>query len=736
MPNHPARLPRPPQGRLHLRALSSAWLLLTLLLGPLGNAASAAPPVAAPPAQSAVPRFEPDTCWFTLPEGETAGETVVCGWLVVREEHALANAITLKLAVAVLKARAFRPQPEPVVFVPDQPGAAAIDATALSLLTNPLREVRDVIVYDPRGAGHSQPNLDCPEVRTEIITQLAETLALEEAAARYNAAALACRARLAQGGVNFSAYNTLENAADLDDLRRALGYSQINLYGSGFGARVILNALRGQPAGVRGAVLDSPLTPQNNLLSEAPGVADSALTEFFAACVALARCSAWYRDLERTLANTVDSLNARPAALTLTDPATRLTYPAQLTGDRLVTALLEMIARADALPLTPEIIRRAAAKQYTPLANYLSATVFDRSGAAGAYWSVVCAEDGATQAGPPNVTSFRRWVQGQAVTIQAAYQLCADWRVRSVLAEAGAPVSSTVPTLILNGNFDPYTPAANGELAAATTLFPMGNFTFINSGHRNYPGGGECAVGLVEDFMETPGLKLNTDCLDAVPEVNWIIPSEVVDMPVRTVLTEVRAQQPRTLIWLGLLALATLGLLSGLVVFPLARMASLKEKPLDLSGAPPMPTEIPTGMPSMPAMPSGPPDFSQAGDMLPNAAAWLAVLLGLLVVALAVLLPWVVEPVIRAGAPVTWIGLPGSLTWYALLPAVQLVLTILLFAAAGAGWAGKVWSARRKGYLALLVVAALAALALVIGGGGLLPAWVWVRSWMASNFGI
>lgn len=729
-PDHPARSPR-----LTGRGLLPLLALAALLFGALAPVAGAAPPQ---PAQLAtVPRFEPDTCWFPLPADEVPGTNVVCGWLVVLEEHTPATAsnsqpITLKLAVAVLKAGAFRPQPEPIVFVPDQPGQAAIDATAVALLSSPLRDQRDLIVYDPRGTGHSQPNLDCAEVRSESATQLGESLAPEEAAARYNAAALACRARLVQGGVNLSAYNTLEQAADLDDLRRALGYTQLNLYGSGYGARVILNTLRSQPAGVRGAVLDSPLTPQNNLLSEGPGVADAALTEFFAACQALARCGTWYRELERTLANTVDFLNGQPAALTLTDPATGQTYPAQLTGDRLIEALLQMLARADALPLIPEIVRRAAANQYTPLENYLSATAFDRSRAAGAYWSAVCAEDGVSLAGPPNVTSFRRWVQGQAVTIQAAYTLCAEWRVRSVLPAASAPVTSSVPVLVLNGNFDPYTPVTNGLLAAGSTTLPMGNFTFINSGHRSYPGSGDCATGLVEDFYETPGLALNTDCLDTVPVVNWVIPSEVVDMPARALLTDLHAQQPRTLLWLGLLALSTLALLSGLIVFPLARLAQAKEKPLDLSAMPPAPTEIPTGLPAMPP----PPDLSQAGAMLPNAAAWLTVLLGLLLVALAVLLPYMVVPVLAAGAPVTWIGLPGSLAWYAALPALELLLTILLIVAAGAGLFGKEWSRRRKLYMLLLVLAALAALALIIGAGGLLPAWVWVRSWIASSVGI
>jgi hypothetical protein len=259
----------------------------------------------------------------------------------------------------------------------------------------------------------------------------------------------------------------------------------------------------------------------------------------------------------------------------------------------------------------------------------------------------------------------------------------------------------------------------------------MGNFTFINAGHRAYPAAGDCAVGLVEDFYETPGLALNTDCLETVPAVVWVIPSEVVDMPARSLLTDIKAQQPRTLLWLGLLTLATLTLLSGIVVFPIARAAALKEKPIDMSAMPPVPTEIPTGMPAMPP----PPDLSQAGAMLPNLAAWLAVILGLLVVAMAVLLPYLIEPALNLGTPITWIGLPTNLSWYAALPAVELVLTVLFIVAAGAGLFGKEWSGRRKFYLLVLVLAAIGAMVLIGLAGGLLPTWVVVRSWIASSLG-
>ena len=52
----------------------------------------------------------------------------------------------------------------------------------------------------------------------------------------------ACRDRLDAAGINLSAYNSAASAADLNDLRQALGYESWNLYGVSYGARLALTA--------------------------------------------------------------------------------------------------------------------------------------------------------------------------------------------------------------------------------------------------------------------------------------------------------------------------------------------------------------------------------------------------------------------------------------------------------------------------------------------------------------
>ena len=72
-----------------------------------------------------------------------------------------------------------------------------------------------------------------------------------------------CRDLLISQGFDLASYNPRANANDLEDLRRALGYGQWNLYGISYGTRTALETMRAYPQGIRSVVLDSPLPPSN-----------------------------------------------------------------------------------------------------------------------------------------------------------------------------------------------------------------------------------------------------------------------------------------------------------------------------------------------------------------------------------------------------------------------------------------------------------------------------------------
>jgi pimeloyl-ACP methyl ester carboxylesterase len=115
------------------------------------------------------------------------------------------------------------------------------------------REVADVVLFDQRGAGSSRPRLDCPQ-RLSLPLDKPLTPRLHRAALRK--AAAKCRADWIRAGVDLSAYNTRENAADVDALRSALGYESIQLVGGSYGSHLAFALLRYYPRRIQRVVLD------------------------------------------------------------------------------------------------------------------------------------------------------------------------------------------------------------------------------------------------------------------------------------------------------------------------------------------------------------------------------------------------------------------------------------------------------------------------------------------------
>jgi pimeloyl-ACP methyl ester carboxylesterase len=83
------------------------------------------------------------------------------------------------------------------------------------------------------------------------------------AVADFTRAIRACRDRLTTAGIDLAAYNSAESAADLEALRRALGYRQWNLFALSADGVLGLTYMRLFPGGIRSAVVDSGQSPQH-----------------------------------------------------------------------------------------------------------------------------------------------------------------------------------------------------------------------------------------------------------------------------------------------------------------------------------------------------------------------------------------------------------------------------------------------------------------------------------------
>src|SRR4029079_1061419 len=116
-----------------------------------------------------------------------------------------------------------------------------------------------------------------------------------------------------------AAYNSTENAADIAELRVALGIDHWNVYGVSYGSKLALIVLRNHPQGIRSVVLDSVSPPTNNIAETWWSAPASSFKAIFAACAAQRACATAFPNLEEEFTATVNRLDEAPAIVRVKD---------------------------------------------------------------------------------------------------------------------------------------------------------------------------------------------------------------------------------------------------------------------------------------------------------------------------------------------------------------------------------------------------------------------------------
>ncbi|MCB1040793.1 MAG: alpha/beta fold hydrolase, partial [Acidimicrobiales bacterium] len=239
----------------------------------------------------------------TLVEGDCPMPTdeveleVTCGTVEVPEDRLDPDSRMITLAVARIHSSSATPKPDPVVQLEGGPGFASLEDVTGYARSKVLEE-RDYILWDQRGTGFSDPNLDCTETNEAVWDIFATTDPPEEEAKVIEDSLRECRARVVAAGAELDGYDTTQNAADLADLRVALGVDEWNLRGISYGSALAIETVRSHPEGIRSVLLDSIVPPDSGF--GALGRGQSALRAYQAlydACADDADCTAKYGDL-------------------------------------------------------------------------------------------------------------------------------------------------------------------------------------------------------------------------------------------------------------------------------------------------------------------------------------------------------------------------------------------------------------------------------------------------------
>ena len=455
------------------------------------------------------PIFEPAQCAFPVPSGYSPE----CGYLIVPENRLRAEGRFIRLHVAIFRNRSGIPVADPVIHLAGGPGSSALDVAGY-LFRQGLDAVldrRDLILFDQRGTGYSQPRLDCPE-RTSITPILLDgSLPPDQTQPVILNAFRRCRDRLIVEGVDLSVYHSAASAADLNDLRLALGYEKLNLYAVSYGTRLALTLMRDHPDAVRSAVLDSVYPLQVNLYTALAPNAQRAFDVFFARCAADPACNANYPDLRLVFYGLVDELNARPVSVALTAGGAQRIV--RLDGGLLIDVLFVGLYNPAVTASMPQMIYDIRHGDYAILSQRL-ALYFDNSSALGMQMAVQCAEEFPFNA-PEEAYAAAQNVQPQIAafypsSVRVLFAVCREWTFAAPDPRDNLPVSSDLPALILAGDHDPITPPEWGRMVSQELSH---DYFYEFSGHGHWvTRSSNCALRMALAFWENPNLDPGPAC--------------------------------------------------------------------------------------------------------------------------------------------------------------------------------------------------------------------------------
>ncbi len=438
-----------------------------------------------------------------------------CHWLVVPERRDAFDGDTLRLAVTVLHTPSPDPRPDPVVYLSGGPGFPG--GTPRYWSTTPFVAERDVIVWDQRGTGASEPDLECPEMEEAVFEVFGDARPYEEERDLALEAIAACRDRLVAEGVDLAAFSTPVNAADLADLRLALGYDEWNLLGVSYGSRLAQEAARSHPEGIRSVILDSTYPTDEASATELVDGAQRALDQLAAGCAADPECAAVHGDLTTGLEEIVARFNTEPYRTSYDFGDDGGVRPMVITGDDIVAGLFTAMYDTELIPVLPAFATALASGQ-TGLIDQVAGQgiPFINDVAEGMALSTSCAdaapvaeETAATDAGL--LADPGRWSTMLTVFSPA---FCESWPAGSAGADFPEPVSTEIPTLVLSGTYDPVTPTPGAEqVAEALPNSLLVVFEGIGHGVWN---ANPCATTITEAFLEDPGTWPDTSCQETV----------------------------------------------------------------------------------------------------------------------------------------------------------------------------------------------------------------------------
>jgi len=435
-----------------------------------------------------------------------------CGGYKVWEDRAASPGRQIELSIVILSALEAA-RSDPFFMLQGGPGdAPSFNTRFYSRVFQGIRRRRDLVLIDLRGTGKSSA-LTCPELAKPAADGVYDADLLSVPAVR------ACRERLAQR-TDLRLYTTEIAVDDLEELRQALGYGPINLYGTSYGSRVAQVYMRRYPKSLRTVAMKGIAPPSMALPASHARAGEDAWRTLVTRCANDPGCARAFPILD---------VDFRQLLTRLERTSPTLTFPANSKRVKVTRGLFAEAFRR--VLYTPEGWAQAP-KQIRQLLNgderALAETALSGRGmfggerlAAGFFLSVTCTED--VPYLPADADAKAAGTFGGSYRLEQQRAACREWPRGSVSADHRRPTLSAVPTLLLSGELDPVTPPSGGE-EVARGLANGRHVVIRNNGHAI--GNAEHCIGqMIGEFLDRGSARrVDVSCAAAVPALPFVLP--------------------------------------------------------------------------------------------------------------------------------------------------------------------------------------------------------------------
>jgi pimeloyl-ACP methyl ester carboxylesterase len=451
-------------------------------------------------AQSYKPIIEPAKC----PIKTDSRLVVKYGYLVVPENRKLPKGRKVKVPFFFVRKPEQDARHHVFLYTTGGPGYSTIANTDSVGYNSGLLKFGALILFDQRGTKKAQPCLDCTEIGEAVKRSYLEGLDKDSMAL---AAVRRCRNRLAGQGIDLSAYNTVESAEDINDLKLALHLDSLNLAGISYSGGLMLTVLRNHPEAVRSLMLNSPLPSYVRYEEDGLLNINEALEQVFTNCQADSVQNTAYQNLRERFHQYFTAVTGKKFKLNYRPKGASDSISIVYTKNDLLSAITDRL-NSNQVKDVPAVINDIINGRHGAYVREVLDGSFsgDPSVSLGMRYSVYCTEQIA-YADAGRITAqdtVLPWLAGYPFN-DVNHAVCDCWKVKPEPPVVKMQVYSKIPALITSGDIDPWCrPFYNRFIKR---YLPNAQLLILhNKGHA--PGYTVDGVDYAELFFVNPNRKL------------------------------------------------------------------------------------------------------------------------------------------------------------------------------------------------------------------------------------